>query len=176
VLHSLSIRRWGLPFSWISLWACHCTFFLLRLFSISIPAVLSDRNNYGSELLTVGWQPHPLLDALSFYWRWALQVPSPHCRAFHLRSVPLGLESLSPPRSLVHSRGSHQPPTSQGCFFHSLCWLSGLQSFPPTQYQIMSPKPPSPFPPTSLPPSYLVVVFFSSQVGLRCPDLGLSAC
>jgi hypothetical protein len=124
----------------------------------------------------VGWQPHPLLDALSFYWRWALQVPSPHCRAFHLRSVPLGLESLSPPRSLVHSRGSHQPPTSQGCFFHSLCWLSGLQSFPPTQYQIMSPKPPSPFPPTSLPPSYLVVVFFSSQVGLRCPDLGLSAC
>ena len=41
----------------------------LRLLSISIPAVLSDRNNYGSEFLTLGWQPHPSFDALSFYWR-----------------------------------------------------------------------------------------------------------
>jgi hypothetical protein len=30
--------------------------------------------------------PIPPLDALFFYWRWALQVPSPHCRALHLKS------------------------------------------------------------------------------------------
>jgi hypothetical protein len=33
-------------------------FVFLRLLSISIPAVISDRNNYGSEFLTMGWQ-HP---------------------------------------------------------------------------------------------------------------------
>jgi len=33
----------------------------LRFFSILVPAVLSDRNSYGSEFLTVGWQPHPSL-------------------------------------------------------------------------------------------------------------------
>ena len=43
----------------------------LRLFSMSIPAVLSDRNNYESEF-TVGWQPHPSPDSLSSCWRWTL--------------------------------------------------------------------------------------------------------
>ena len=63
-----------------------------------------------------GWQPHPSLDVLSFCWRWALQVPSPHCRAFHLSS-----ESLSPPKSLVHCRGSsHLRPPEIACF-HSFC-------------------------------------------------------
>ena len=45
--------------------------------------VLADRNNSGSEFLTVEWQPHLSLDTLSFYWRWILQIPSPYCRAFH---------------------------------------------------------------------------------------------
>ena len=31
----------------------------LRLFSIFVPAVPSDRNNSGSEVLTMGQQPHP---------------------------------------------------------------------------------------------------------------------
>jgi hypothetical protein len=35
-----------------------------------------------------------------------LQVPSPHCKSFHLRSLPLRPESLLPPRSLLHARGS----------------------------------------------------------------------
>ena len=46
------------------------------------------------RLLTVGWQPHPSFDALSFSWRWALQVPSPQWRAFHLRSLPFSPEIL----------------------------------------------------------------------------------
>ena len=31
----------------------------LRLFSIFVPAFLSDSNSSGSEFFTVGWQPHP---------------------------------------------------------------------------------------------------------------------
>jgi hypothetical protein len=94
----------------------------LGLFSSFVPAVPSDRNNSGSEFLTVGWQPHPSLDALSFYWRWALQVPFSHCRAFHLRFLPLSPESLPPPRSLVHSRRSPYPPSPGLACFHSFCW------------------------------------------------------
>jgi hypothetical protein len=44
----------------------------LSLLSIFVPAVLLHRNNSGSELLTVGLQPIPLLDDLSFHWRWTL--------------------------------------------------------------------------------------------------------
>ena len=56
---------------------------------IFVPAVPSDRAfDYGLET--------PLLDVLSLHWRWTLQVPSPHCRAFHPRSLPLSPESLSP--------------------------------------------------------------------------------
>ena len=65
----------------------------------------------------MGWQPHPSLDVLSFYWRWTLQVPSPECRTFHLRSLSLRPERLLPPRSLVHSGRSPQPPSSRGCMF-----------------------------------------------------------
>jgi hypothetical protein len=36
----------------------------LRLLSISMPEVLSDRNNYESEIGL--WDGHPSLDALSF--------------------------------------------------------------------------------------------------------------
>jgi len=50
-----------------------------------VPAVLSDRNNYWSEFWLWDSNPIPPFHALSFCWRWALQVPSPHCRAFHLR-------------------------------------------------------------------------------------------
>jgi hypothetical protein len=63
-------------------------------------------NSFGQEQLwvrdvTVRWQPHPSLDVLSSCWRWALYVTSTYYQAFHLRSLPLIPESLSPPRSLV---------------------------------------------------------------------------
>jgi hypothetical protein len=43
--------------------------------------------------------------------------PSPYNRAFHLRPLPLSPESLSPPRSLVHSRELPLILTSEGCSF-----------------------------------------------------------
>jgi hypothetical protein len=92
----------------------------LRLLSNSIPIILSDRNKW-VRVATVGCPTPSSLDVLSSCWGWALQVPSPYCQAFHPRSLPLIPESLSPPRSLVHSGGSSppppQPPTSRGCLF-----------------------------------------------------------
>jgi hypothetical protein len=44
---------------WIPIWAGHWTPLFLSLFSIWVPAVLLDRDNSGSEFLTVWWQLHP---------------------------------------------------------------------------------------------------------------------
>ena len=59
----------------------------------------------------MGWQPALLLGALSL-----LEVDSvsslSYCQAFHLRSLPLIPESLSPPRSLVHSGESPLTPST----------------------------------------------------------------
>lgn len=65
----------------------------LSLFSIFVSAILSNRNSYKSEFLLWDGNSIPSLDAI-FLLRWALQVPSHHCRAFHLRSLPLSPETL----------------------------------------------------------------------------------
>jgi hypothetical protein len=112
-------------------------FLFLRLCSISSLQFFQTGTIMG-ESFDCGMATHSLLDALSFCLRWALQVSSAHCRAFHLRSLPLIPESLSSPRFLVHSGGgSPQHPTSQVACFHSFFWLSGLHSFPLSQYHIM---------------------------------------
>jgi hypothetical protein len=41
--------------------------------------------------------PIPQLEAMSIYWRWSLQVLSPHCWAFWLMSIGFS----GPPISLV---------------------------------------------------------------------------
>jgi hypothetical protein len=114
----------------------------LSLLSIFVPAVLSDGSTSVSEFWLWDRNPIPPLNALFFFCRWNLQVPSPYCWAFHLRSLPLRSESLSPLRSLVHSRGSPPAPsTSPSWLFPFFLWPSGLQSFSLTQYQIMFPSP-----------------------------------
>ena len=148
--------------------------FFLRLFSIFFPAVLSDRNNSGSDVLTVGWQPHLSFSALSFCWRLALQVPSLHCREFHLRSLPLSFESLLPPRSLVHSRGSLHLLTPEVACFYSFCWPSGLQYVSPTQCLMRFPSsPPYPLSHTGSSLLPLVIAFFSIPSGIEASSLGL---
>jgi hypothetical protein len=128
-----------------------------------VPAAFSYLNNYGSEILTVWWQPHPSLDVLSFCWRWALEVHSAHCRAFHLRSLPLSPESLSPPRSLVHSGESPHLLPSEVPSFHSFCWPLGFSPFHPHNTWSYSPLPhPVPFP-TQVPLSLLVLCFIEER-------------
>jgi hypothetical protein len=104
------------------------------------------------------------------------KFPLPRCRVFHLRSLPVSPESLSLPRTLVHSGGS----PGVACY-HSLCWPSKLQSFSLTQYQIRFPSPtPIPFhfplPGSPLPPHLWLLSSTPPQVGLRHPHLCPSAC
>ena len=95
--------------SWISLWACHWTFFSsgsspfpsLQFFPTGI--IMGQRFDYGVTTQSP-------LDILSFCWSLALQVPSSHCRAFRLGLLLLSPKILLPSRSLVRSKG----------FLHSL--------------------------------------------------------
>jgi hypothetical protein len=99
----------------------------LSLFSIFVSAVLLGRNSSGSVFLTVGWLHHPSIRCPIFLLEMTSTSSFSPILAFHLRSLPLSPELLSPPMSLVHSRGSPLPSTSQkvDCF-HLFCWPSGL--------------------------------------------------
>jgi hypothetical protein len=84
-----------------------------------VPADLLNKNNSGSEFLTVGWQPH-----LFTWWTvFLLEVnsrsaPTTHTHwAFHLRYLCLSPESLTPPRSLELSRGSSHLSPTPSCTF-----------------------------------------------------------
>jgi hypothetical protein len=76
--------------------------FLQSLLHIFVPAFPLDRNNSGLKILRWVDGSIPQLGTMPIYWRWSLQVLSLYCWAFHLRSLPLGPESLLPHRSLVH--------------------------------------------------------------------------
>jgi hypothetical protein len=81
-------------------------------------------------------------------------VPSSHCWAFHLRPLPLIPESLSPPRSLILSRGSsHLSLYLKVAYFHSFCWPSELLSCLNPHTWLCSPLSLYPLLPRSLPPS-----------------------
>lgn len=131
------------------------------LFWIFVLEILLNRNNSESECLIVWWQPHSYTWCLStggeLYW-----VPS-HCyKAFHLRSLLLGPESLSPRWSLVLSIVSLKLLTAKVAYLHSFCWPSGLHSWFPHPCQYMSCSPlPLPIPsPTQLPPSLCLTIAF----------------
>ena len=168
-LHSLSnsIRPWSLPLSWIPPWACCWTSFS----SGSSPVLSLQFFQTGTvigQILTVWWwQTYPSLDSLSFCWRWPLQVPSPHCRAFHLRSF-LSFESWKSLTSQVSGRFSYLPRLSVSVL------STGPQSFSPFPPPNTPTPPPSPFPPRSFPLSSLMIAFLS-QVGMRHPHLGPSS-
>jgi hypothetical protein len=73
----------------------------------------------------------PPLDALSSAAGGLYKFPFPIVGHF-----PLSPESLSPPRFLVHCRGSSNILPPKVACFHSFCWPSGLQSCSP--YPILS--------------------------------------
>jgi hypothetical protein len=148
-----------------------------RFFSIFVPAVLLDRNNLGQNFRLCYGNLIPPLDAPSFYWKWNIQFPSPHYGAFHLRSFPLSPDSLLPPWSLGHCRGTCHLLISDVTCFHSFCWSSGLQSCSPlhTQYLIIflcsfpclffHPNPSLSFPSP-------VIAFFLLPSGIEASSLG----
>jgi hypothetical protein len=110
------------------------------------------------RVVTVGCPP-PSFDVLSSCWRWALEVPSAYCQAYHLRSLPLSSERLSFPRSLMHSGGSPQLPISRGCLFPLFLLALGASVIfnhpKPDQVPLPPSTTPSPLPihfPSLLPP------------------------
>jgi hypothetical protein len=112
--------------------------------------------------VTVEWQTPPSFDTLSSCWRWALKVPSPYCLAFHLRSLPLSPESLSPPRSLVQSLEGLPPPFFPGYLFQFFLLALRASVLFPNPHPNTWPCSPLPLPVTFLthmPPSSLVKCF-----------------
>ena len=114
------------------------------LCSIFVPAFLLGRNNSWSKILkAVWWPPNPPLGVMSIYGRWSLQVPSPYCGAFWLRSSPLTPRSVSHPRSLGLYRGSPCLPSPPAVILLAL-WASLVSpthtwSCPPFLLPIPSP-------------------------------------
>jgi hypothetical protein len=147
----------------------------LRLSSIFVPAVLLDSNNFGSEFLNVGWQPHP----------------STWCTVFLLEVVStsslsplLDISSKVPPSeswesltsqvsdTLVHSGGSPHLLSPEVVYFYSFCWPLGLHSWS-SQYLVMFPLPFTVPSPTKIPPSLpLPSFFFSFPSGIEASSLG----
>jgi hypothetical protein len=80
------------------------------------------------------------LRALSMDWRWSLQVPSPHCWAFWLRSSSLSPKRLLHPNYLGHSGGSLCTPSPEAAYFHSFSWPSGILSCI-LPYLLLTPSP-----------------------------------
>jgi hypothetical protein len=117
-LHSLrnSVWPWGIPLSWISLWACLLTFFCSGSSPFPSPqffqkgTIMGQSFDCGMVTPSLKWCPVFLLEVGSI-------LPYPYFQAFCLRSLSLILESLSPLRSLGHSGESPQPPNSQGYLF-----------------------------------------------------------
>ena len=102
----------------------------LSLFSIFVSAVLWDWNNSGLEICEIA-TPSLHLMTPSFYWKWTLQVPTGHCWAFQIRSLPLSPESLSPPTSLILSIESPHLPLLR---LHSSIHFAGPQGFSPAPH------------------------------------------
>jgi hypothetical protein len=152
----------------------------LSLFSILAPAVLSDRNSSESEFLTVGWQPHPSLDALSFCWQWILQVLSPHCWAFHLRTSFEFWESLTSQISgsfYSATTHTHTHTHTLGCIFPFILLALRASLLLTHTHTNLSCSPlllPLPSP-TQVPPSLPlppVIAFFSLPSGIEASSLG----
>ena len=118
------------------------------------PCILLDRHNSGSEIFCGLVNSVSLPGDLFICWRWILWVHSPHSWTCCLRSPPLCLESLSPPKFLGFSLGSfHFPPTEWHISIHSTGPLVYFSPVPPIPVPVPLSPSSSPLLPRSLPPS-----------------------
>jgi len=147
----------------------------LRLFPSFVLAVLLDRNNSGSEFLTVGWQPHPSTRCSVFL----LKVDTTSSLSFLLgissKFPPFDyLESLTP-RPLVYARGLlYLLPPKVACFHSLLLGLRASLLCPPRPihgYVLLLLPPPFSHPGPSIPLSP-VIAFFSLPHGIEASVLG----
>jgi hypothetical protein len=122
----------------------------------------------------VRWQPNPSLDFLPFFWRWSLQVPSPHYRPFHLRYLPLSPEIFFTSKVPGTFWRVAPPPTFWGCLFPFFLLALRPSVLFPHLIPDHVPLFPSlfPFPHRFLPPSPLVISLFSLLSGIEVSSLG----
>jgi hypothetical protein len=170
VLHSLSntIRPWGVPLSWIPLWACLWTDFSSG--SSSFPSlqffqtgtIMGQSCSCGMTAPSFTWCSVFLMEVgsiSSFSLLWA----------FHLRSLLLNPASLSYlPGLWCILEGYSQTPNSWGCLFPlSLLALRASVLFPhpvTDHVPFSAPHSPAHFP-SQVPPSLpLVIAFFIKQL------------
>jgi hypothetical protein len=152
---SNSVGVWWLCMGWIPIWGGPWMAFLQSLLHFFVPAFPLDKNNSESKFLRLVGGPILQLGAMSIYWRWSLQVPSPHGWVFQLMLSPLGPGNLSHPWCLGLFSGFPQPPPHTATHFYSFFWPSGLLScLPPILdsdpfFSSSSPLPPRPLPPSA---------------------------
>ena len=142
----------------------------LRLFSIVCHWSSFRQEQFLLRVLTVGWQHPPSLYVLSFYWMWTLQVPSLLGIAYKVHLSP---ENLSPPRSLVHSRGLSHLTALEVEHIHSFCWCSWILSCHPKTWSCSHFPLPRPAPTKILSSNCFPWLLSSpSPVELKNPHLG----
>ena len=177
MLHSLSnsVRPWGLPLSWIPLWACCWTFISPGSSPFPILQFFQTRKIMGQSF-DCGMATPSLICCPLFLLEVGSISALSLCQEFYLRSLPLSPESFSPPRSVVHSGGSPNLLSPEVACFHSFCWPQG--SFPSPNTRSGSPLPtplPSPlstFPLRSQSSSLLVIAYFTHPSGTEAFSLG----
>jgi hypothetical protein len=90
------------------------------LFHLFVPVFPLDRNISGLKLLRCMGNPIPQLGAMPVYWRSSLQVVSPICCVFCLKSSLLAPKSLSLPWSLGFSSGCPSCLSPSATCFYSI--------------------------------------------------------
>jgi hypothetical protein len=179
-LHSLSnsVRSWDFPLSRIPLWVCCWTFFSSGSSPFPFLAVLSDKNNYGSEMWL--WDGNPIPHLMSCLPAGGGLYKFPLPTSISSKIPPFEFwESLTSQISDAFWRSPTQPALSWGCLFSFfLLALRASVLFPhsiPDQVPFSPLIPTSPDPvhfPSQVPPSLSSL----SQVGLSHPHLVTPAC
>ena len=96
------------------------------LFYFFVPVFPLDRDNSRSKSLRCVGGSIPPLRAMPSYWRWSLQVLSPHCWVFQLMSLPFCPGSFLHPWHLGLSSRYASSPSHTATYFYSSSWPSGL--------------------------------------------------
>jgi hypothetical protein len=99
--------RWT-AFPSVSFHFCSCNSFRQEQFSVGV-------FDCGMATTSLHW-------ILSLYWRWALQVPSPDCWAFHLRSLHLIPTVSHLPGLWYYAEGTLTPYSAKVPYSHSFCF------------------------------------------------------
>jgi hypothetical protein len=139
VLHNLSNSFRPPPFELDPTLGLSLELLFLRFISNSIPVILSDRNNNGSEFWL--WEGHSLSQLLPCLTDGdgLHKLPLPTATPFIQAASIWFLSVFHLPGLWCTHEGPSNPLSYEVSCFHTFCWPSGLQSFSLTQINHMFP-------------------------------------